>query len=80
MTINFLDFTPPPALMPPESSAEFDIHLNQSVGMLADLSTSLTVDVFLSYCDDNVPGLYEVDRKVHPRRVQLDLEKAGFSW
>ena len=65
--------------MPPDSGAEFDIHLAESVRALEDLRSSSSTDIFISYCTANLPGSPD-DDKLHPRTVRDDLKKAGYKW
>ena len=65
--------------MPPDSGAEFDIHLAESVRALQDLRSSSSTDIFISYCTANLP-VNPDDDVLHPKTVRDDLNKAGYKW
>ncbi|KAK7503510.1 hypothetical protein BaRGS_00005049 [Batillaria attramentaria] len=61
--------------MPPEGSADFDLHLVQAVQGLKELQRDLAADIFVSFCkkDENAP--------IAPAKVLSDVEKLGYkSW
>ena len=65
--------------MPPDNSRDFDVHLEQSLRDLNDLRDDLTFDIFMLYAADDVPKVGEANKKVAPRRIYEDLQKAGFT-
>lgn len=69
-----------PAMMPTDSSEEFDANLAESMHALEDLRSNLSKDVFISYCTANVPSGDDLEKCVHPKNVKQDLKKAGFKW
>jgi hypothetical protein len=64
------------AVMPPDSSSEYDVHLLKSMQALSDLGNSMSTDVFISYCAHQTPG----ESVVNPKAVKEHLEQAGYSW
>ena len=62
------------ATMPADSSAEFDVHLDQSMQTLQDMQGQAT-DIFISYCKDNIPD--DPKKAVHPTTVVEALQKEG---
>lgn len=63
--------------MPPDSSKEFDAHLEQSVMALEDLRANLSTDIFISYCRENIPQPGN-DTAVHPEMIVKDLRSEGY--
>ena len=61
--------------MPPDSSSAFDMHLMQSMQTLQDMRGSHAMDLFLFYCQDDVPK--NPKDKVHPKTVADDLKQEG---
>ena len=68
------------ALLPPDSSENFNDSLAVTMNALQDLRSNLSTDVFISYCEANVPSDEDLDNCVHPRTVKDDLKKAGLKW
>ena len=66
------------AMTPPDSSGDFDVHLERSLRDLKDLKEDLTYDVFMVYATADIPQNGEEQTKVAPRRIQDDLELNGF--
>ena len=67
------------AIMPPDSGAEFAAHLEQSVRALRDLRSELSTDIFITYCQDNVPVTPEdIKDLVHPQTIADDLKEEGY--
>ncbi len=71
---------PFPAIMPPDSSADFDVHLERSLRDLKDLREDLSTDVFIFYDKRDVPNSDEEHKKVSPRKIYLDLVERGYKW
>ena len=68
------------AIMPPDSSADFDVHLERSLRDLNDLREDLSTDVFIFYDKRDVPNFDEEHKKVSPRKVFLDLQEKEYKW
>ncbi len=66
--------------MPPDSSADFDVHLERSLRDLKDLREDLSTDVFLFYDKRDVPSFDEEHKRVSPRKVYADLQEKGYKW
>ncbi|XP_064626432.1 uncharacterized protein LOC135487048 [Lineus longissimus] len=65
------------AMMPPEASEDYEVHMNNMVHDLEDLQNQLPFDTCILYCKADVPQ--EGADAVHPRQVKNDLEKKGFN-
>ncbi|XP_070533769.1 uncharacterized protein [Ptychodera flava] len=65
------------AVMPPDSSSNFDVHLENTMRDLEDIRFSMTSDIFMLYCHDNLPK--NGDNAVDPKKVKDNLEKEGYS-
>lgn len=65
-------------MMPPDNSNDFDLHLERSLVDLKNLRHDMAYDVFIIYCQDNIPQTGEDERKVSPRRIFNDLQLSGF--
>lgn len=66
--------------MPPENNEDFDASLTVTLNDLQDLRSTLSTDIFISYCAANAPSGGDLDNCVHPRLVKEDLNAAGFKW
>lgn len=66
------------ALMPPDNSSDFDMHLERSLVDLKNLRHDLSYEVFMLYCQDNIPNIGEEQQKVAPRQMFNDLQASGF--
>jgi hypothetical protein len=64
-------------MLPPDSGTDFDMQLERSLQDLKSLRADLTYDVFMIYCEENIPNIGEEDKKVAPRTISDDLKKAG---
>ena len=62
-------------MMPPDSSSDFDDHLERSLRDLQHLRDDMKHEVFMVYSPQDIPQIGEI--KIHPRRVYEDLENAG---
>ncbi|GFO37940.1 leucine-rich repeat serine/threonine-protein kinase 1 [Plakobranchus ocellatus] len=64
------------ALMPPDSSLDFDLHLVQAVRGLKELQENVSADVFVCFCPDD---LEKKDAEtVVPSKVAKDVQKLGY--
>ena len=68
------------AAMPPDSSADFDVHLERSLRDLNDMREDLSTDVFMFYDKRDVPNFDEEHKRVSPRKLYLDLLERGHKW
>ena len=66
------------ALMPPDNSSDFDMHLERNLQDLNNLRSSMTYEVFLVYCAANIPQIGDEGRRVAPRKIYDDLKMSGF--
>ena len=66
--------------MPPDSSADFDVHLERSLRDLKDLREDLSFDVFMFYDKRDVPNTNQEHKKISPRKIYLDLEEREYKW
>ena len=66
--------------MPNDNSEDFDTNLAHSVQALQALRDNSSTDIFLSYCQANVPSDEDLQKHVHPQQVKEDLQKAGLRW
>ncbi|CAH1783022.1 unnamed protein product [Owenia fusiformis] len=64
--------------VPPDNSADFDIHLERCLHELNDLRYGLSTDIFISFCDKNLPP-DDDPNLVSPVQIKKDLIKAGYS-
>ena len=55
-----------------------DLQFQQTVQELQDLRSSFGVDVFISYCTQDIPNS-EIDNSLHPRQVHDWLLEWGYS-
>eukprot|EP00058_Branchiostoma_floridae_P020994 XP_002606484.1 hypothetical protein BRAFLDRAFT_126447 [Branchiostoma floridae] len=67
------------AIMPPTSGTDFHMHLENAVRDLQNLHITLSTDVFITFCQDNVPADYDDRRAVHPARIRDDIQAAGYT-
>ncbi|CAH1232773.1 MFHAS1 [Branchiostoma lanceolatum] len=67
------------AIMPPTSGTDFHMHLENAVRDLQNLHVTLSTDVFITFCQDNVPTDYNDPRAVHPARIRDDIQAAGYT-
>ncbi|XP_078679687.1 uncharacterized protein LOC144915298 isoform X2 [Branchiostoma floridae x Branchiostoma belcheri] len=67
------------AIMPPTSGTDFHMHLENAVRDLQNLHVTLSTDVFITFCQDNVPKDYNDPRAVHPARIRDDIQAAGYT-
>ena len=67
-------------IMPPDSTTEYDLHLQNAVRDMEDLKDDLSSDAFFLFCPANVPSEEEMDNIVHPKTIKEDLEKKHFKW
>ena len=65
--------------MPADNTVEFDVHLSQSVRNLEELRSNQPYDIFIHYCNTDIPEPSN-DAVIHPRTVVNDLTKAGLKW
>ena len=65
--------------MPPQTSSDFELQLQNAVHDLDELGHDLGTDVFFLYSDANLPGSKHPE-SIHPRHIRDDLEKEGFKW
>ena len=65
-------------IMPPDNSADFDVHLERSLRDLSNLRDNLACDIFMVYSAADIPQIGAEDKRVAPRKVYEDLQKAGF--
>eukprot|EP00918_Siedleckia_nematoides_P023680 GHVU01051177.1.p1 GENE.GHVU01051177.1~~GHVU01051177.1.p1 ORF type:complete len:101 (-),score=18.15 GHVU01051177.1:427-729(-) len=65
------------AIMPPDSSADFDIHLQRSLRDLSDLGSNIATDIFIVYSAANIPKSNK-DKVVAPEQIANDLQQKGF--
>lgn len=63
--------------MPPSNSEDFDVHLERSLHDLDDLREGMAYDVFMIYCNGDIPEIGEEDKRIHPRKIYDDLKAAG---
>ena len=66
--------------MPPDSSADFDVHLERSLRDLKDLREDLSCDVFMFYDKRDVPNANQEHKKISPRKIYLDLQEREYTW
>ncbi|XP_077989757.1 uncharacterized protein LOC144444214 [Glandiceps talaboti] len=66
------------AVMPPDSTSNFDVHLENTMRDLEGIRISMTSDVFMLYCHDNLSPVGNKDA-VDIRTIKDDLEKEGYS-
>ena len=66
--------------MPPDSSADFDVHLERSLRDLKDLREDLSFDVFMFYDKRDVPNVDQEHKKISPRKIYLDLQEREYKW
>ena len=67
--------------MPPQSSTDYDLQLQNTVRELQDLQEDMLCDVFFLFCEKNIPLQTDSDRLIDPKRIKDDLEtKHSFSW
>ena len=64
--------------MPPDTSSDFDAHLERNLRDLTDLRFDMETDVFLFYCGGDVPDNGEEEKKIAPRKIYQDLVNEGF--
>ena len=64
--------------MPPSNSEDFNVHLERSLRDLDDLRGDLSYDVFMMYCNEDIPQPGQEATGVHPRKIYEDLKAAGF--
>ncbi|KAH9524593.1 hypothetical protein Btru_027277, partial [Bulinus truncatus] len=62
------------AIMPPDSSKDFDLHLVQAVRGMKELKQNLVADLFVSYCEQDL----KTNMEVSPNRIIEDVEKLGY--
>ncbi len=67
----------PSAVMPPDNSSDFDIHLERSLRELDNLQDDMSHDVFMVYCNADIPHIGEEGKCVAPRRIYDDLTNNG---
>ncbi|XP_078600268.1 uncharacterized protein LOC144875240 [Branchiostoma floridae x Branchiostoma japonicum] len=67
------------AIMPPTSGTDFHMHLENAVRDLQNLHITLSTDVFITFCQDNVPADYDDRQAVHPARIRDDIQAAGYT-
>ena len=65
--------------MPPQTSSDFELQLQNAVHDLDELGHDLGTDVFFLYSEANLPNSNNPE-SIHPRHVRDDLEKEGFKW
>ena len=67
--------------MPPQSSTDYDLQLQNAVRELQDLQEDMLCDVFFLFCEKNIPLQGDSNRLIDPKRIKDDLEtKHSFSW
>jgi len=67
------------ALMPPDDSTAYDIHLERSLHDLDNLRDDLSYDIAIIYNNRDIPDVGEDLKKIHPRKIKIDLENNGYS-
>ena len=65
--------------MPPDSSVDFDIHLEHSLRDLDNLRDDLSYDIAIVYNNGDIPDVGEDLKKIHPRKIKIDLENNGYT-
>ena len=66
------------AVMPPDNSADYDIHLERSLRDLDNLKDNLSYDIAMIYNNQDIPEIGEDDKKVAPLKIKNDLSNNGF--
>ncbi|XP_064619612.1 uncharacterized protein LOC135483043 [Lineus longissimus] len=62
---------------PPTESQDYDLHLKNTVHSLTDIRLDLSVDIFISCCQADLP---EQDQDfVDPRKVKTNITDAGYT-
>ena len=64
--------------MPPDSSDELELHIDQSVHALEDIHTMFSTDIYISYCMDDVPT--DPTTNIGSHRLVRDLTENGYTW
>lgn len=65
-------------MMPADSALDFDVHLQQSISTLQELSNAMSTDITILYTQRDMPN--SDDDKVDPTKVRDDLMAAGYTW
>ncbi|EDV23062.1 uncharacterized protein TRIADDRAFT_57945 [Trichoplax adhaerens] len=65
-------------ILPPTSSDEFDVHLQNAMQGLDALSDSIMTDVYVSYCEDDLPAEENSNETLHVKRLMKSLEGEGY--
>ena len=65
--------------MPPQTSSDFELQLQNAMHDLDELGHDLGTDIFFLYSDANLPDVTNPEA-LHPRQMRDDLEKEGFKW
>ena len=67
--------------MPPQSSTDYDLQLQNTVRELQDLQEDILCDAFFLFSEKNVPSNGSNRQIVDPKRIKEDLEqKHSFNW
>lgn len=65
--------------MPPQSSADYDLQLENTMRDLSQLREDMAFDVAFVFCTEDAPE-EEVASHVHPCKIMQDLCSRGFKW
>ena len=65
--------------MPPQSGNDYALQLDNVVHELGDLEEDIGTDLFLMFCDKDLPETAGSD-VVDIRQVKADLEKHKYKW
>ncbi|XP_060080095.1 uncharacterized protein LOC132559485 [Ylistrum balloti] len=64
-------------ILAPDSSKDYEVHLNNDVTALKQMQSEMSVDIFISYCEKDAPK--DRSKVIHPADVCNDLEKEGYT-
>ena len=65
-------------VLPPSGASDFDLHLQQSVQALGKIKSKVSTDIFVSFCQKDLPSSVNPNA-VDPKQVVKDIEEAGYS-
>ncbi|XP_064636061.1 uncharacterized protein LOC135493099 isoform X2 [Lineus longissimus] len=64
------------AIVPPDSTMDFDVQMEASILLLRDLRQEMATDVFMLYCSEDLA--VNGGGPVCPTRLKADIEKEGY--